>query len=136
MISQLNYGLVSSIAASHQLHLRVGVYCNNVVALWGLYTRLGMGLAVQVVLDEEVAPLLEVDATVVAHEAFRVVELVPGLHNSATEWGDEGRQRVRLMKRMITKDDLSRSLVCIVKDWFVWIQMMKINGCMFEKNPK
>ena len=43
-----------------------------------------MGLAVQIVLDEEVASLFEVDAAVIAHEALGVVELVPRLHNGAT----------------------------------------------------
>lgn len=42
-----------------------------------------MGLTVQIVLDEKVAPLLEVDAAVVAHKALGVVELVPGLHDGA-----------------------------------------------------
>lgn len=43
-----------------------------------------MGLTVQIVLDEEVAFLLEVDAAVVAHKALGVVELVPSLHDGAT----------------------------------------------------
>ena len=51
-----------------------------------------MGLTVQTVLDEEVAFLLEVGAAVIAHEALGVVELVPGLHDGATAWTDEGRE--------------------------------------------
>lgn len=54
-----------------------------------------MGLTVQTVLDEEVASLLEVDATVVTHEALRVVELVPGLHDGATGWRDRETETVR-----------------------------------------
>lgn len=42
-----------------------------------------MGLTVQIVLDEEVASLLEVGAAVIAHEAFWVVKLVPGLNDGA-----------------------------------------------------
>lgn len=42
-----------------------------------------MGLAVEIVLDEEVTPLLEVDAAVVADEAVGMVELVPGLYDGA-----------------------------------------------------
>lgn len=40
-----------------------------------------MGLTVQIVLDKEVAPLLQVDAAVITYEALGMVELVPGLHN-------------------------------------------------------
>lgn len=68
---------------SDKLHLGVGVNGDHVVALGGLDARHGVGLTVQTVLDEEVASLLEVDAAVVAHEALGVVELVPGLHDSA-----------------------------------------------------
>lgn len=50
-----------------------------------------MGLAVQIVLNEEVASLFEVDAAVIADKALGVVKLVPGLHNGATGWRDEGR---------------------------------------------
>lgn len=59
-----------------------------------------MGLTVQAVLDEEVASLLEVDAAVVAHEAVGVVELVPGLHDGAAGWRDEGRQRLSDTQRL------------------------------------
>lgn len=52
-----------------------------------------MGLTVKIVLDEEVTFLLEVDATVVAHEALWVVEFVSGLHNSATGGRDEEKER-------------------------------------------
>lgn len=85
--------MASSSSVSDQLHLGVGVNGDDVVALWGLDACLGVGLTVQIVLDEEVAFLLEVDTAVVAHEALGVVELVPGLHNGATGWRDEGRQR-------------------------------------------
>ena len=44
-----------------------------------------MGLAVQTVFDKEVALLLEVDATVITHEAVGMVELVPGLYDGATK---------------------------------------------------
>lgn len=70
---------------SDQLHLGVGVDGDHVVALGGLHTSLGVGLAVQVVLDEEVAPLLQVEAAVITHEALRVVQLVTGLHDGAPE---------------------------------------------------
>lgn len=58
-----------------------------------------MGLTVQIVLDEEVAFLLEVDTAVITHKALRVVELVPGLHDGATGWGDDGRQRLLDLRR-------------------------------------
>lgn len=76
--------MTSSISVSDQLHLGVGVHRDDVVALRGLDACLGVGLTVQIVLDEKVASLLEVDAAVVAHEALGVVELVPGLHDGAT----------------------------------------------------
>lgn len=59
-----------------------------------------MGLTVQTVLNEEVASLFEVDAAVIAHKALRVVKLVPGLHNGATGWRDEGRKSVTLTKAL------------------------------------
>lgn len=65
---------------SNQLHFGVGVDGNDVIALRRLYARLGTVFTVQVLLDEEVAPLLQVQAAVVAHEAIGVVELVSGLH--------------------------------------------------------
>lgn len=83
-LSQLYYSIASSFSVSDELHLGVGVNGNDVVALWGLDSCLGVGLTVQIVLDEEVAFLLEVDAAVIANEALRVVELVPGLHDGAT----------------------------------------------------
>ena len=70
---------------SDQLHLGVGVDGDHIVTLRGLHTGHGVRLAVQVLLDEEVAPLLQVQATVVAHEAVGVVQLVPGLHHGAPE---------------------------------------------------
>lgn len=42
-----------------------------------------MGLTVQVLLDEEVAPLLEVHAAVITHEALCVVQFVSGLHDGS-----------------------------------------------------
>lgn len=66
-----------------------------------------MGLTVQIVLDEEVAFLLEVDAAVIAHEALRVVELVPGLHDGATGWGDEGKQSVLDLRKCRNHGDPS-----------------------------
>lgn len=53
-----------------------------------------MGLAVQIVLDEEVASLLEVDAAVVTHETLGVVQLVPRLHDGATGWTEAGDKAV------------------------------------------
>lgn len=53
-----------------------------------------MGLAVQIVLDEEVASLLEVDAAVVAHETLGVVQLVPRLHDGAAGWTEAGDKAV------------------------------------------
>jgi hypothetical protein len=50
-------------------------------------------LAVQPLIQEEVATLLEVQAAVATHEALRVVELVPCLDNGAPV---EGEQRGRL----------------------------------------
>lgn len=80
--------MASSICILDYFHLGVGVHCNNVVALWGLDARLGVGLTVQIVLNEEVASLLEVDPAVVTHEAVGVVKLVPGLNDGATGWRD------------------------------------------------
>jgi len=68
---------------SEQLHLGVGVHGHHVVALGRLHARHGVGLAAQALLHEEVAPLLQVHAAVVAHEALGVVQLVPGLHDGA-----------------------------------------------------
>lgn len=57
-----------------------------------------MGLAVQIVLDEEVASLLEVDAAVVAHEALGVVELVPGLYDCANNAVEAARTLGKLLQ--------------------------------------
>ena len=76
------------LVSSDDLHLGVGVDGDHVVALRRLHAHLGVGLAVQVLLDEEVALLLEVHAAVVAHEALGVVELVSGLDDGAAVWGD------------------------------------------------
>lgn len=81
LVSQLNCSFVSF--SSDDLHLGVGVHGNDIVALWRLDTRLGVRLTVQIVLNEEVAFLLEVDAAVVADETLRVVELVPCLYDGA-----------------------------------------------------
>lgn len=66
-----------------------------------------MGLTVQIVLDEEVASLFEVDAAVVAHKALGVVELVPGLHDGATGWRDEGRQSVKASTDIVERKKTS-----------------------------
>lgn len=68
---------------SDDFHLGVGVHRNNVVALRRLNSGHGVGLTVQIVLDKEVAPLLEVDAAVVTHEAIGMVQLVSGLDDCA-----------------------------------------------------
>lgn len=77
-------------SASDYLHLGVGVNGHHVVALRRLHPSLGVGLAVQIVLDEEVASLLEVDTAVVAHETLGVVQLVPRLHDGAAGWREAG----------------------------------------------
>ncbi len=81
---------------SNQLHLGVGVNGDDIIALWRLDACLSVGLTVQIVLDEEIAFLLEVGAAVIANKAVRVVELVPGLHDGATVEGDEGRKLLDL----------------------------------------
>lgn len=83
-------------SASDYLHLGVGVNGHHVVALRRLHPSLGVGLAVQIVLDEEVASLLEVDAAVVAHETLGVVQLVPRLHDGAAGWTEAGGKAVIL----------------------------------------
>lgn len=74
----------ASLLLLDQLHLRVRIHGDHVVALRRLDASLGVGLAVQTVLDKEVASLLQVDAAVVTHEAVWVVEFVPGLYDGAT----------------------------------------------------
>lgn len=49
-----------------------------------------MVLAVQPFIQEEVSTLFEIQATVTAHEALRVVELVPRLDNGSPVVGDKG----------------------------------------------
>lgn len=71
-------------SVSHNLHLGIWIHGDDIVALWWLDARLCMCLAVQVVLQEEVAFVLEVQAAVVAHEAVGVVEFVSGLHDGST----------------------------------------------------
>lgn len=73
----------ASLLLLDQLHLGVRIHGDHVVALRRLDASLGVGLAVQTVFDKEVSSLLQVDATVVTHEAVWVVEFVPGLYNGA-----------------------------------------------------
>lgn len=86
----LCYSTATSASHSDDLHLGVGVDGNNVVPLWRLHARFGVGLAVKIVLNEEVASVFEVDAAVIAHEAVGVVELVPRLHYCATKRTNDG----------------------------------------------
>lgn len=44
-----------------------------------------MRLAVQLLLNEEIPSLLQVEATVITHEALRVVEFIPSLDDGAPE---------------------------------------------------
>lgn len=85
----LYYTTATFVSGSDDFHLGVGVDGNHVVALRRLDPRFGVGLTVKIVLNEEVAPLFQVDAAVIAHEAVGVVELVPRLHDCATERRDE-----------------------------------------------
>lgn len=57
---------------------------DKVVTLWRSHPSTSVRLAVQLTLDEEVAPLLEVDVTVGADEAAGVAVLVPSLHHRPT----------------------------------------------------
>lgn len=66
-----------------QFHFRVGINGHYVVALRRLDTGLGVGLTIQIVIDEEISSLLQVEAAVVTHEAVGVVELVSGLHDDS-----------------------------------------------------
>lgn len=73
-----------------------GVWINShhVIALGGLNPLLGMRLAVQLLLNEEIASLLQVEATVVTHEALGVVELVPSLDDGAPGRDQESSSEV------------------------------------------
>ena len=76
-------GLCESQTSSDQFNLGVGVDGDHVISLRRLYAGHGVGLTIQVLLDEEVAPLLEVHAAVITHEALCVVQFVSGLHDGA-----------------------------------------------------
>lgn len=56
-----------------------------------------MRLAVQLLLNEEISSLLQVEATVVTHEALGVVELVPSLDDGAPgrDWESSGEVEKR-----------------------------------------
>ena len=66
-----------------KFHFRVGINSHHVIALGGLNPLLGVRLAVELLLDEEIPALLQVEAAVVAHEALGVVELVPSFDDRA-----------------------------------------------------
>lgn len=65
-----------------------------------------MCLTVQIVLDEEVASLLEVDAAVVTHETLGVVELVPGLDDGAA--GGRRRSKGRRFEKQNQESETSK----------------------------
>lgn len=75
-----------------KFNLGVGINSDHVIALGGLNPLLGVRLAVQLLFDEEIPPLLQVEAAVVAHEALGVVELVPSFDDRAPGegWGELG----------------------------------------------
>lgn len=82
----------SSGSSSDEFHLGIGVYRHHIVALWRLDASLGVALTVEPVVQKEVTALLKVQAAVAAHEALRVVKLVPSLDDGAPdgETGGEG----------------------------------------------
>lgn len=93
---------------SDNLNFVVGIDGHDVVALWGLDPGHCTGLAVQALLDEEVASLLQVDVAVVTHEAVRVVQLVSGLHDRA----NNARAAARALREVLqtggrTRDGVS-----------------------------
>lgn len=83
-------GTGGSGSSSDEFHLGIGVHRHHVVALGWLDTRLGVVLAVEPLVQKEVTALLQVQAAVAAHEALRVVELVPRLDDGAPD-GETGR---------------------------------------------
>ena len=107
--------------ASDQLHLGVGVDGDHVVALGGLHAGHGVRLAVQALLDEEVAPLLQVQAAVVAHEAVGMVQLIPGLYHGAPGVQRGGRVMVMVLKGqrgvMVSQDYLDEWYNAGVPKW-------------------
>lgn len=68
----------------------IGINSHHVISLGGLNPLLGVRLAVQLLLDEEIPSLLQVEAAVIAHEALGVVELVPSFDDCAPgeRWGE------------------------------------------------
>ena len=65
-----------------------------------------MGLAVQLPLHKDVAPLLQVDFAVGAHETSRVAELFSGLHHCASA-GDKREFTVLLWDQGTRESSLS-----------------------------
>lgn len=76
-----------------KFHFSVRINSHHVIALGGLNSFLGVRLAVELLLDEEIPPLLQVEAAVVAHEALGVVELVPSFDDGSP--GEMGTAWVR-----------------------------------------
>lgn len=72
-------------SGSDEFHLGIGVHRHHIVALRRLDPRLGVTLAIEPLVQEEVTTLLEIQAAVAAHEALRVVQLVPRLDNGAPD---------------------------------------------------
>lgn len=60
-----------------------------------------MHFTVQLFLNEEVAPLLQVEAAVITHETFWMVELVTGFHYCATVAGKKIRLECKHFKRLL-----------------------------------
>lgn len=84
-------GTGGSWSSSDKFHFGIGVHRHHVVALRWLDARLGMALAVEPLIQKEITALLQIQAAVAAHEAFRVVELVPRLDDGAPDGGDGER---------------------------------------------
>lgn len=66
-----------------EFNFSVWINSHHVISLGGLNSLLSVRLTVQLLLNEEIPSLLQVEATVVTHEALRVVEFVPSLDDGA-----------------------------------------------------
>lgn len=80
--------------ALDEFNFGVWINSHHVISFGGLNPLLGVCLAVQLLLNEEIPPLLQVEATVVTHEALGVVELVPSLDNGAPARDPESSSEV------------------------------------------
>lgn len=83
-VSHLLTSLGSKIINLDQFDFSIWINCYHIISFWRLNPFLGMCLTVQLFFNEEVASLLQVQATVITHETLWVVQLVPGFYYCAS----------------------------------------------------